>query len=70
MIKVLEMEIPFCKFRGFPKLSPCYVTGSEFLFKMSVITVEYCSLDGPFKNYYSDILSMVIICLYLISGIS
>ena len=55
----------FCKFRGFPKLSPCNVTYWEFLLKTSVITVEYCSPDGPFRNYYSYNFSLVIICLYL-----
>ena len=65
IIQVIEMGIPFCKFRGFPKLSPCYVTNLEFLFKTSVISVEHCGPDGAFKKYYLDIFSLVIICLYL-----
>ena len=65
IITVLEMGITICKFRGLPKLSPCYVTDWEFLFIMSVIAVEYCGPDRPFRKYYLDIFSLVIICPYL-----
>ena len=63
-IKVLKMGIPFCKIQGFPKLSPCYVTNRNSLFKMSVITVEYCDTDGPLNILFRYLFSFVIICLY------
>ena len=36
--KVLQSGIPFCKTRGFPKLSLCYVT--TFSFKTPVLILE------------------------------
>ena len=33
------------------------------IFKTSVITVEYCGPDRPFRKYYLDIFSLVIVCL-------
>ena len=29
IIKAVEMGIPFCKYQGFSKLSPCYITNWE-----------------------------------------
>ena len=57
------MGIPFCKFRGFPKLSPSYITDWEFPLQ-NVIAVEYCGPGRPFQKYFSDIFSSVKLCLY------
>ena len=58
------MGIAFCKYQGFPKLSPCYVINWDFPLQTSVIRVEYCGTDGPFRKYYLDIFSLVIVSLY------
>ena len=46
------MGIPFYKSQGFPKLSPATSQIGNSLYKMSVLTVEYCGLFGPLKRYF------------------
>ena len=60
-IKVLKMGIPFCKI---PNCSPAMSQIGNSLFKMSVITVEYCDTDGPLNILFGYLFSFVIICLY------
>ena len=58
------MGIPFCKYQGFPNLSPATSQIGNSLFKTTVLSVEYCCPDGPFKKYYLDMFSLVIVGLY------
>ena len=50
--------------RGFPHCPPAKSQIGNYLFKTSVISTEYCCLDGPFKKYHLDIFSLVVVCLY------
>ena len=65
IIIVLEMGFPFVKSGGFLNCPPGMSQIGNFLCKMSLITVEYCSPDVPLRMYFLNIFSFVIICLHL-----
>ena len=60
---LLERGIPFCKDKGFPSLSPCYVTNCEFPLKISLKTVSYIPSYDLIKRYMSGFPILRIIAL-------
>ena len=52
LLIVLERGFPFVEIGGFLNCPPGTSQFGNFLCKMSVITVEYCSPDVPLKMYF------------------